>query len=114
MQLKNAKEWPEVYSCKFIEAGIVSYEDSDAGIALLKKETQQVAGLTSHLTQELGMAEYIGSELYNSIKTNTKEQLFNLHYIEMSIEYWNNKGRSEHFKFFNDALVHLNERVSKL
>lgn len=39
MQLKNAKEWPEVYSCKFIEAGIVSYEDSDAGIALLKKET---------------------------------------------------------------------------
>ena len=61
------------------------------------------------------MAEYIGSELYNSIKTNTKEQLLNKkRYIEMSIEYWNNKSRSEHFKFFNDALVHLNERVSKL
>ncbi len=39
MQLKNAKDWPEVYSCRFLEAGIVSYEDSDAGIALLKKET---------------------------------------------------------------------------
>jgi len=39
MQLKNAKDWPEVYSCKFLEAGIVSYEDSGAGIALLKKET---------------------------------------------------------------------------
>ena len=65
--------------------------------------------------QELGMAEYIGSELYNSIKTNAKEQLLNKkRYIEMSIEYWNNKGHSEHFKFFNDALVHLNERVSKL
>ncbi|RTL04664.1 DUF2213 domain-containing protein [Candidatus Dependentiae bacterium] len=39
-QLQNAKaEWPKVYSCKFIEPGIVSYEDSDAGIALLKKET---------------------------------------------------------------------------
>lgn len=33
------KDWPQPYSCKFIEAGIVSYEDSDAGIALLKKET---------------------------------------------------------------------------
>lgn len=31
--------WPEPYSCKFLEAGIVSYEDSDAGIALIKKET---------------------------------------------------------------------------
>lgn len=39
MQLKNAKDWPEVYTCKFLEGGIVSYEDSDAGIALLKKET---------------------------------------------------------------------------
>jgi hypothetical protein len=72
-------------------------------------------GVLSHLTQELGMAEYIGSELYNSIKTNTKEHLLNKkRYIKMSIEYWNNKGSSEHFKFFNDALVHLNERVSKL
>ncbi len=61
------------------------------------------------------MAEYIGSELYDSIKTGKKEHLLNKkRYIEMSIEYWNNKGSSEHFKFFNDALVHLNERVSKL
>lgn len=34
-----SKEWPSVFSCKFLEAGIVSYEDSDSGIALLKKET---------------------------------------------------------------------------
>ena len=47
-------------------------------------------------------------------KAQVPTTIFNLHYIEMSIEYWNNKGRSEHFKFFNDALVHLNERVSKL
>ena len=33
------QDWPEAYSCKFLEAGIVSYEDSDAGIALVKKET---------------------------------------------------------------------------
>lgn len=39
MQKFNSKDWPEVYSCKFLEAGIVSYEDSNAGIALLKKET---------------------------------------------------------------------------
>ncbi len=39
MQNLNSKDWPEVYSCKFLEAGIVSYEDSGAGIALLKKET---------------------------------------------------------------------------
>lgn len=39
MQLENAKDWPEPYTCRFLEAGIVSYEDSDAGIALLKKET---------------------------------------------------------------------------
>ena len=39
MILNNSKDWPEVFSCKFLEAGIVSYEDSDAGIALLKKET---------------------------------------------------------------------------
>jgi hypothetical protein len=38
-ELKNSKDWPQVYSCKFLEAGIVSYEDSDSGIALLKKET---------------------------------------------------------------------------
>lgn len=38
-QLKNSKEWPGIFSCKFIEPGIVSYEDSDAGIALIKKET---------------------------------------------------------------------------
>lgn len=38
-QLMNAKEWPKVFSCRFLEAGIVSYEDSDCGIALLKKET---------------------------------------------------------------------------
>ncbi len=35
----NSKDWPEVYTCKFLEAGIVSYEDSDAGIARLTKET---------------------------------------------------------------------------
>ncbi len=39
MLLRNSKDWPEVFSCKFLEAGIVSYEDSDAGIALIKKET---------------------------------------------------------------------------
>lgn len=35
----KTKDWPGVYSCKFLEGGIVSYEDSQAGIALLKKET---------------------------------------------------------------------------
>ncbi len=35
----NSKDWPELYTCKFLEAGIVSYEDSDAGIARLTKET---------------------------------------------------------------------------
>jgi len=80
----------------------------------MPKSAMQAWGVIA-LTQELGMAEYIGSELYNSIKTNTKEHLLNKkRYIKMSIEYWNNKGSSEHFKFFNDALVHLNERVSKL
>lgn len=39
MQKLNSKDWPSVYSCKFLEAGIVSYEDSGAGIALLRKET---------------------------------------------------------------------------
>lgn len=37
--LNNSKNWPQVYSCKFLTAGLVSYEDSGAGIALLKKET---------------------------------------------------------------------------
>lgn len=32
-------QWPQVYTCKFLTAGLVSYEDSGAGIALLKKET---------------------------------------------------------------------------
>ena len=81
----------------------------------MTKETQQADGLTSHLTQELGVAEYIGSELYNSIKTNTKEQLLNKkRYIEVAITYWEDRSNSEHLRFFNDALVHLNERVSKL
>lgn len=39
MEKLNSKDWADVYSCKFLEAGIVSYEDSNAGIALLKKET---------------------------------------------------------------------------
>lgn len=61
------------------------------------------------------MAEYIGSELYNSIKTNTKEQLLNKkRYIEVAITYWVDRNNSEHLIFFNDALAHLNERVSKL
>lgn len=33
------KNWPQLFSCKFLTAGLVSYEDSGAGIALLKKET---------------------------------------------------------------------------
>lgn len=33
------KDWPELYSCRFLEPGLVSYEDSDAGIARLTKET---------------------------------------------------------------------------
>lgn len=35
----NSKSGTAVYSANFLEAGIVSYEDDDAGIALLKKET---------------------------------------------------------------------------
>ena len=31
--------WPTTYSCKLMEAGIISYEDSGAGIAYLTKQT---------------------------------------------------------------------------
>ena len=45
------------------------------------------------------MAEYIGSELYNSIKTNTKEHLLNKkRYIELAITYWEDRNNSEHAK----------------
>ena len=37
MEIRNSG-WPNVYSCNFIEPGIVSYEDSDSGIALVTKE----------------------------------------------------------------------------
>lgn len=39
MTLSNEKEWPSVYSCTWLEQGLVSYEDVGAGVALLKKET---------------------------------------------------------------------------
>lgn len=39
MQKLNAKQWPQTYRCKFLTAGLVSYEDSGAGIARLDKET---------------------------------------------------------------------------
>ena len=39
MNKKNAKEWASIYSCSFLEQGLVSYEDSGAGVALLRKET---------------------------------------------------------------------------
>lgn len=32
-------KWPVAYTCKLMEPGIISYEDSGAGIALVKKET---------------------------------------------------------------------------
>ena len=35
----NEKDWPKDYICNFLEAGVVSYEDVGAGVALLKKET---------------------------------------------------------------------------
>ncbi len=35
----NEQGWPEDYHCNFLEPGIASYEDTGAGIALLKKET---------------------------------------------------------------------------
>lgn len=37
--IKNAKDWPSEYSCNFLEPGLVSYVDVDAGIAMLRKET---------------------------------------------------------------------------
>jgi len=40
-KLQNEKEWPSEYTCNFLEAGIVSYEDSNAGITYLTKETIQ-------------------------------------------------------------------------
>lgn len=39
MNKKNAKEWASIFSCSFLEQGLVSYEDSGAGVALLRKET---------------------------------------------------------------------------
>ena len=36
---KNSETWPEFYTCRFLEPGIVSYEDVHAGIAMLTKET---------------------------------------------------------------------------
>lgn len=36
---QNAADWPKEYSCNFLESGLVSYEDSGAGIAMLRKET---------------------------------------------------------------------------
>lgn len=38
-QVKNEKDWPSEYTCNFLEAGLVSYQDSGAGIAMLRKET---------------------------------------------------------------------------
>ena len=35
----NEKSWPKTYKCNFLEAGAVSYEDVNQGVALLKKET---------------------------------------------------------------------------
>lgn len=35
----NAKDWPKEYTCNYIEPGIVSYEDMNAGIAMLRAET---------------------------------------------------------------------------
>lgn len=37
--MPKTKDWPSIYSCKFLEAGIVSYKDSAGGIALISKET---------------------------------------------------------------------------
>jgi len=36
---RNEKSWPKSYSCNFLEAGAVSYEDVKQGVALLKKES---------------------------------------------------------------------------
>jgi len=35
----NAKDWPSEYVVNFLESGLVSYEDVDAGIAMLTKAT---------------------------------------------------------------------------
>jgi hypothetical protein len=35
----NMATWPKDYTCNFLEPGIVSYEDVNQGVALLKKET---------------------------------------------------------------------------
>lgn len=35
----NSTDWPDVFSCRFLEGGIVSYEDSGDGIAYLSKQT---------------------------------------------------------------------------
>ena len=39
MDKKNAKQWPKIKTAKFLTAGLVSYKDVDAGVALLKNET---------------------------------------------------------------------------
>ena len=39
MENKNAKQWPKQKTAKFLTAGLVSYKDVDAGIALLKNTT---------------------------------------------------------------------------
>lgn len=39
IRVQNAKGWPDFYSCNFLEPGLVSYQDVDAGIAMLRKET---------------------------------------------------------------------------
>ena len=39
MNKKNGKDWAGIFSCSFLEQGLVSYEDSGAGVALLRKET---------------------------------------------------------------------------
>lgn len=37
-EIINSNEWPNVFSCRFLEDGIVSYKDQDAGIAYLSNE----------------------------------------------------------------------------
>lgn len=38
LKKSNAKEWPSFYSVRFLEPGLVSYEDVGAGIAMLSRE----------------------------------------------------------------------------
>lgn len=38
-KLQNEKQWPQVYTKKFLEQGLVDYSDSDYGTLLLSKET---------------------------------------------------------------------------